>query len=52
MNPLAPVAAVLCLLVALVVMLWTVLVVGVQTGVCALAHAVGEAVGAVRRKVG
>jgi hypothetical protein len=51
MNPLAPLAAVLGLLVALVVMLWTVLAVGVQTGVCALARAVGYAAEAVRRRV-
>ena len=48
MSPLAPVAAVLGLLIALVVILWTVLAIGVQTGVCALARAVGAVVAAVR----
>lgn len=52
MSPLAPVAAVLGLLVALVAILWTVLAVGVQTGVCALARAVGSAAAAVRGRVG
>jgi hypothetical protein len=50
MNPLAPVAAVLGLLLALVVLLWTVLAAVVLTAVCALARAAGGAVEAVRKR--
>ena len=50
MSPSAPLTAVLGLLLAIVVLLWTVLAAVVLTAVCALARAVGGAVETVRRR--
>ena len=51
MSPSAPFTAVLALLLAIVVLLWTVLAAVVLTAVCALARAVGGAVATVRRHI-